>query len=173
MNEVINAIIHRRSCKSYLPDAVPQEILDRIIEAGLYAASAMNRQSPIILCVTDKETRDKLNALNSKYDAQNRAEPFYGAPVVLVVLFEKSYATGVYDGSLVMGNMMLAASTLGVGSCWIHRAKQTFEDEEGKEILRSLGLEGEYEGVANCVIGYPKVLNTNIPPRREGRVYRI
>ena len=174
MNEVMKAMIERRSCKKYIPDKmVPQEMVEQIVEAGLYAASAMNRQSPIILAVTEKETRDKLSQLNSKYDPQNRPDPFYGAPVVLVVLARKDAVTGVYDGSLVMGNMMLAAHTLGIGNCWIHRAKETFEDEEGIALLRSLGLEGEYEGIANCVLGYPEVLRTDIPPRREGRVYRI
>lgn len=173
MNDVIQAMIERRSCKKYKPDMVPQELVEQVIEAGLYAASAMNRQSPIIVAVTEKETRDKLSGLNAKYDVQKRPDPFYGAPVVLVVLAEKNAGTGVYDGSLVMGNMMLAAHALGIGSCWIHRAVPVFEDEEGIAILRSLGLEGEYEGIAHCVLGYPEVLRTDIPPRRENRVYRI
>ncbi len=174
MNEVIRNIITRRSCKKYDPDIpVPQELVDQIIEAGLYAASAMGTQCPKILAVTDKTVRDRISALNSRYDAQKRPDPFYGAPVVLVVLVEKSYGTRVYDGSLVMGNMMLAAHSLGVGNCWIHRAREVFDDEEGKAILRAAGMEGEYEGIANLVLGYPKVINTNIPARREGRVFRV
>ena len=171
MNEILSAIKERRSCKSFKPDAVPDEIIEQIVEAGLYAASGMGLQSPIILAVTDKETRDKLSALNSKYDFRHRPDPFYGAPVVLVVLGDKSVPTYVYDGSLVMGNMMLAAHSLNVGSCWIHRAKETFEDEEGKALLRELGIEGEFEGIANCVIGYPTADNSKIPPRKDSRVF--
>lgn len=171
MNEILKAIKERRSCKSYKPDMVPDEIIEQIVEAGLFAASGMGLQSPIILAVSDKETRDKLSALNSKYDFKHRPDPFYGAPVVLVVLANKSVPTYIYDGSLVVGNMMLAAHALGVGSCWIHRAKETFEDEEGKALLEELGIEGDFEGIANCVIGYPTVENNKIPPRNEDRVY--
>lgn len=171
MNEILKAIKERRSCKSYKPDMVPDEIIEQIVEAGLFAASGMGLQSPIILAVSDKETRDKLSALNSKYDFKHRPDPFYGAPVALVVLANKSVPTYIYDGSLVVGNMMLAAHSLGVGSCWIHRAKETFEDEEGKAILEELGIEGDFEGIANRVIGYPTVENNKIPPRNEDRVY--
>lgn len=174
MNEMINAIIGRRSCKSFKPDMIPQQDIDQIIEAGLYAASGMNAQSPIIVAVTDRETRDKLSALNRKYDARNRPDPFYGAPVVLVVLAPKSIPTYLYDGSLVMGNLMLAAHSLGVGSCWIHRAKETFEDPEGQEILKKLGIAGDYEGIGNCVLGIPAVERAaHAPERKQNRVYRI
>lgn len=172
MNEILKAIKERRSCKSFKSDAVPDEIIDKIVEAGLFAASGVGLQSPIIIAVTDKETRDKLSALNSKYDLKHRPDPFYGAPAILVVLADKSVPTYVYDGSLVMGNMMLAAHSLDIGSCWIHRAKETFEDEEGKAILKDLGIEGDFEGIANCVIGYPTVPNNKIPPRKENRVFK-
>lgn len=172
MNEILKAIKERRSCKSFKPDAVSDEIIDKIVEAGLFAASGIGMQSPIILAVTDKEVRDKLCALNSKYDQKHRPDPFYGAPAILVVLADKSVPTYVYDGSLVMGNMMLAAHSLDIGSCWIHRAKETFEDEEGKAILKDLGIEGDFEGIANCVIGYPTVPNNKIPPRKENRVFK-
>ena len=94
-------------------------------------------------------------------------DPFYGAPVVLVVLADKSRPTYLYDGSLVMGNLMLAAHSLGLGSCWIHRAKETFEREEGKAILKELGIEGDYEGIGNCVIGYAK------EPAKEAAPYWV
>ena len=154
-NEVIEAIMNRRSCKSYLPDAVPQEIIDQVIEAGLYAANG----------------RDKIEALNSTYLPKG-GTPFYGAPAVLIVLGDKSAPTYVYDGSLAMGNMMLAAQALGVGSCWSHRAKQVFDSEEGKEILASLGVEGDYEGIGNLVLGYPAGEPKQAAPRREGRVFK-
>lgn len=173
MNDIIKAIIERRSCKNYKPDAVPQEIIEQIIEAGLFAASGQGKQTPIVLAVSDKETRDKIAEINSKYHPLHPADPFYGAPVVLVVLAPKDAGTGVCDGSLVIGNMMLAAHSLEMGSCWIHRAKETFADEEGKEILKKAGLEGEYVGIGNCIIGYSAVPNPPVIPRKEKRVYRI
>lgn len=173
MNEILTAIRERRSCKSFKSDMVPTEIIDQIIEAGLFAASGMGMQSPIILAVTDKAVRDKLSELNSKYDFRHRPDPFYNAPVVLVVLADKSIPTYQYDGSLVMGNMLLAAHSLGMGSCWIHRAKETFEDDDGKAILKELGICGNYEGIANCVIGYPTVQNDKIPTRKDNRVFKI
>ena len=173
MNEVISNIITRRSCKKYKPDMVPVEIIDQVIEAGLYAASGMGRQSPVILAVTDKETREILSRLNHKYDPQKRPDPFYGAPVVLAVLAPKDISTYLYDGSLVLGNMLLAAHSLGIGSCWIHRAKETFEDPEGQAMLRSLGIEGDYEGIGNCILGYPEFVRQDAPPRKENRVFRM
>ena len=143
MNETMNALLTRRSCRSYKSDPIPQEVLERILEAGTYAPTAMGRQSPIIIAVTNREMRDRLSAMNAAVmGSQN--DPFYGAPVVLVVLADKSVGTYLYDGSLVLGNLMLAAHAEGLGSCWIHRAKEEFESAEGKQILRDLGVEGEY-----------------------------
>ncbi|MBQ4132569.1 MAG: nitroreductase [Desulfovibrionaceae bacterium] len=173
MNEILNAIIARRSCKNYSAEMIPRETLEQIIEAGLFAASGMGLQCPIVIAVTDKNLRDKLSALNSKYDFKHREDPFYGAPVVLAVLADKSVDTGLYDGSLVIGNMMLAAHSLGIGSCWIHRAKEVFEDEEGQKILKELGIEGEYEGVGNCVLGYAAEARPAVIPRKENRVFRV
>ncbi len=174
MNDAIKNMLTRRSCKDFKPDMPPGEIIDQIIEAGLYAPSGMNRQESIIIAVTDKATRDKLSKLNSKYDFAHRPDPFYNAPVVLAVLASKNVPTAVYDGSLVMENLMLAAHSLGVGSCWIHRAKEVFEDPEGREILEKLGISAdEYVGVGNCVIGWPdKEIETD-KPRKDGRVYHI
>ena len=172
MNEVIKNILTRRSCKKYSPDPVPQELIDQVVEAGLYAPNGMRLQSPIILAVSDKELRDALSALNAKYDPMKRPDPYYGAPVVLSVLVKTDCPTAVEDGSLVMENMMLAAHSLGLGSCWIHRAKPVFEDPEGKEILAKLGVEGEYRGIANMALGYWGCEVPEAAPRREGRVYR-
>ncbi len=174
MNDIIKNMLTRRSCKGFKPDMPPGEIIDQIIEAGLYAPSGMNRQESIIIAVTDKAIRDKLSKLNSKYDFAHRPDPFYNAPVVLAVLASKNVPTAVYDGSLVMENLMLAAHSLGVGSCWIHRAKEVFEDPEGREILERIGIDpDEYVGVGNCVIGWPdKEIETD-KPRKDGRVYHI
>ena len=172
MNDVLKNIIDRRSIQKYKPDAVPAELIDKICEAGSYAANGRGLQAPIILAVTDKEMRDKLSKLNAAVMGADN-DPFYGAPVVLVVLADKSVGTYIYDGSLVIGNMMLAANSLGLGSCWIHRAKQVFESEEGKEILASLGIEGEWEGIGNCIIGYADGEAPAAKPRKENWVYKI
>lgn len=172
MNEVLKAIKERRSTKNFKSDMVPMEIIDQICEAGKWAACGKGAQAGMIVAVTDKETRDKLSHLNAAVMGAD-TDPFYGAPVVLVVLADKSVPTYVYDGSLVMGNLMLAAHSLSVGSCWIHRAKQVFDSEEGKAILASLGVEGEWEGVGNCVIGYPAGEPKEPKPRKENWVYKI
>lgn len=173
MNETLHLIKTRRSTKKFKSDPVPRDLLDQVIEAGTWAATGKNAQAPIILAVTNKELRDKLSAWNAKVLGAE-IDPFYGAPVVLVVLAKKDVFTHVYDGSLVMGNLMLAAHALGLGSCWIHRAREMFETEEGKDLLKSLGVEGEYEGVGNCVLGYPADGYTSPErPRKENWVYRV
>ena len=171
-NTVLNAIKTRRSIRKYKSDMIPGEILDQIIEAGTYAATGMNRQSPIIVAVTDRETRDRFSRLNGEIMGTD-SDPFYGAPVVLIVLADKSSRNYIYDGSLVMGNLMLAAHALGIGSCWIHRAKQEFERPEGKEILKSLGIEGDYEGIGHCILGYVDGEYPEAAERKKDWVYRI
>ena len=173
-NTVIDAMIERRSVKKYKPDMVPLDLINEVVKAGVYAASGMNKQSPIIIAVTDKELRGKLSALNAKIGGwKPDFDPFYNAPVVLIVLADKNIATHVYDGSLVIGNMMLAAHSLGLGSCWIHRAKEEFEMPEGKELLKSLGIEGEYEGIGHCVIGYADCEASKPLERRDNRVFYV
>ena len=172
MTEVIKSIKSRRSVKSYKPDPVPTELLDAVLEAGTYAPTGRNMQSPIIIAVTDKTVRDRLAKLNAAVMGVD-SDPFYGAPAVLVVLADKSRNTYLYDGSLVMENLMLAAHSLGLGSCWIHRAKEVFEGDEGKALLASLGIEGDYEGIGNCIIGYPDKLPAEQKPRKDNYVYKI
>lgn len=172
--DAIENLLTRRSVKGYKPDPVPKEVIEKIVQAGTYAATGRNLQSPIILAVTNRQVRDELSKLNAKIlGMPEGSDPFYGAPVVLVVLADKNCRTRVYDGSLVMGNLMLAAHALGVGSCWIHRARETFESEEGKALLKKLGVEGEYEGVGNCVLGYPKGELPAAKPRKEKWVYYV
>ena len=172
MSETKNNIKTRRSIRKYKNDMIPKDIIDKIIEAGTYAPSGMNRQPAIIVVITNKTTRDKLSKLNAKILGNEKIDPFYGAPVVLVVLADKKQSSYIYDGSLVMGNLMLAAHSLDIGSCWIHRAKEVFETEEGKEILNSLGIKGEYEGIGNCILGYTDE-KPIASPRKENYVYRI
>ena len=172
MSDVLETIKSRRSIRKYKSDMVPQDKLEKIIEAGTYAATGMGKQSPIIVAVTNKELRDKLSAMNAKIMGTN-TDPFYGAPVVLIVLADKSRPTYLYDGSLVMGNLMLEADAQGVGSCWIHRAKEEFESEEGKEILKSLGIEGDYEGIGHCVLGFADGPAPKAAPRKDSYVYYV
>lgn len=167
------AILKRRSCKKYKSDAVPTELIDKVITAGLYAASGLNRQAPIIIAVTDKATRDALAAQNAAIMGKSDFDPFYNAPAVLVVLADKACNTYIYDGSLALGNMMLAAEECGLGSCWIHRAKEEFESEEGKAFLAKLGIEGDYEGIGHLILGYSDQGEKEAPPRKENRVYRV
>lgn len=171
-NEIIKAIEERRSIKKYKPDPVPHDVLERIIHAGTYAATGRNLQSPIIIAVTDKLLRDKLSKMNADIMGVD-IDPFYGAPAVLVVLADRSVSTHVYDGSLVMGNLMLAAHSEGLGSCWIHRAKEEFDSEQGKEILRELGINGDYEGIGHCVLGYADCEAPLPAPRKSGYVYYV
>lgn len=172
MNTTLNDILTRRSVRKYKSDMVSEELIRQIVEAGSYAATGMGKQSPIILAVTNQEIRDQLSRINGKIMGTD-SDPFYGAPVVLVVLADKNRPTHVYDGSLVMGNLMLAAHALGLGSCWIHRAKETFETEEGKALLKQLGIECDYEGIGNCILGYSDEPAKDPVPRKSDYIHYV
>ena len=169
MKDLLECMKSRKSVKKYKDTPVEKELLDKIIEAGLYAPSGRNLQAPIIISVTNKQVRDELSKLNAKIMGAEGSDPFYGAPAVLIVLADKNVSTYVYDGALVMENMMLAAHALGLGACWIHRAKQAFELPEGKAILEKLGIAGDYEGIGHCVVGYADM----IPPEKERKANRV
>ena len=174
--DAIQNMLSRRSIRGYKPDMVPQEIIDKILEAGTYAPTGRGMQSPIILAVTNKELRDRLSVMNAKFMWKDATfDPFYGAPVVLIVLANKERPTYLYDGSLVMANLMLAASSLGVGSCWIHRARQEFDSEQGKELLKKWGLPETLRGVGHCILGYPAENAYAKPrsPRKDGYIVKI
>ena len=171
LNETLELMQTRRSVRDFKPDMVPEDILDKIIEAGLWAASGRNRQSPIIIKVTDKSVRDRLCRLNAEIMGTD-SDPFYGAPAVLIVLADKNAPTYLYDGSLVMGNLMNAAFSLGVDSCWIHRAREVFQTEEGKALMKKWGLGEEYIGIGNCILGYGDKPLPQAKPRKEGFVIR-
>ncbi len=174
MNKTIEDMIERRSCRKYKTDMVDRDKINEIINAGLYAASGRGKQGTIIIAVTNEILRDKLSESNRKIGGWDEGfDPFYGAPVVLIVLAEKSNPTAIYDGSLVMGNLMLAAHSLGVGSCWIHRAKEEFETEDYKEFLKTLGVETEYEGIGHCILGYPAETFAIPPKRKDDRVFFV
>ena len=172
MSETLENIKTRRSIRQFKDTPVPKELIEKICEAGTYAPTGMGKQSPIIVAVTNPTVRNKLSKLNVAI-MNGTNDPFYGAPVVLVVLADKERGTYLYDGSLVMGNMMLAAHDLGLGSCWIHRAKEVFESEESKALLKEWGIEGDYEGIGNCIIGYPDGKEPVAKPRKSDYVYYI
>lgn len=174
MNEVIKNIKTRHSVRKFKSDPVEKSLIAEITDAGLYAASGMNRQSPIIIAVTNRELRDRLMKMNAAVMGRDGTDPFYGAPVILVVLAKKDAPTHVYDGSLVLGNMMLAAHSLGLSTCWIHRAKEEFESEEGKALLKKWGIEGDYAGIGHCILGYAaEGGEAPAKPRKEDYVVRV
>ncbi len=168
----MDVILTRSSVKKYTDKPVPAELIDKVIEAGLAAASGRNMQAPIIVAVTNKEIRDALSAANAAVMGAS-GDPFYNAPVVLVVLADKAAHTYVYDGSLALGNMMLAAHDLGLGSCWIHRAREVFEQPEWQRWLRSIGITAEVEGIGNLVLGYPDGDLPTPKERKGGRVFKV
>ena len=174
MNETLKVLETRRSCRNFKPDMVNEDDLKAIIKAGTYAATGMGKQSPVIIAVTDKATRDAISAANAKIAGMPQgADPFYGAPVILIVLAKKDVVTHVYDGALVMGNLMNAAESLGVASIWIHRAKEEFESDIGKNILAKLGIADEYEGIGHCALGYAAGPANDPAPRKSDYVYYI
>ena len=174
MNETLKVLESRRSCRSFKPNMVNEEDLKAIIKAGTYAATGMGKQSPIIIAVTDKQLRDELSEENRKIGGwQEGFDPFYGAPVILIVLADKYVPTYVYDGSLVMSNLMNAAESLGVANIWIHRAKEEFESDFGKNILKKLGIEGDHEGIGHCALGYADKPTNEAAPRKDNYVYYI
>lgn len=174
MENALELMRSRRSIRSYKPDMPPREALEQIIEAGLYAASGKGLQTAVIVAVTDRALRDRLMEMNRRIGGWKEGfDPFYGAPALLLVLADKSSPNCVYDGSLAMGNMMLAAHALGLGSCWINRAKEEFDSDEGKAILRELGIEGDFEGIGHCIVGYPEGPAPEAKPRKDGRVYWV
>ena len=171
--ELFEALKGRRSVRGYKDEQIKDEELNAILEAGEYAATGMAKQSPIMIVVQDKETISKLSKMNAKIMGNENVDPFYGAPTVVIVLADKNRPTCVEDGSSVIGNLMNAAYGLGLGSCWIHRAKEEFEREEGKALLKKWGVEGDYIGVGHCVLGYAKEPLKPAAPRKDGYVVRV
>lgn len=173
MNETLNVLETRRSCRNFDKEKMLSDAdIQAIVKAGTYAATGMGKQSPIILAVTNKELRDQLSKENAKIMGVN-TDPFYGAPVILIVLANTAVPTYKYDGSLVMGNLMNAAESLGINSIWIHRAKEEFESDFGKKILADLGIEGSFEGIGHCALGYAAAPLNAPAARKENYVYYL
>ncbi len=168
--DALEMLKSRRSCRSFDGKPITDEELNTILEAGMYAPTGMGKQSPVMVAVTDKETIKQLSKMNAAVMGAD-IDPFYGAATVIIVLADKSIPTYIYDGSLVMGNLMNAAEAIGVQSCWIHRAKEEFESAEGKELLKKWGIKGDYEGIGHCVLGH----GVKVPAksRKDGYIYRV
>ena len=169
--EAMQNLLERRSIRKYKDTQIPDALLDQVLEAGLYSPSGMNTQNIIMAAVRDKETRDQLSKMNAAVMGRD-TDPFYGAPCVIVVLGDAEAYPAVENGSLVLGNLMNAAHAVGLGSCWIHRARQMFETGEGKALLRSWGLKDTLVGIGNCILGYPDE-EPEARPRLEGRIVKV
>lgn len=173
MKETLQDIKTRRSCRKFQSRQITDEELNAILEAGTWAATGRGCQSPIMVVVQDRATIDKLSKMNAAILGVN-SDPFYGAPTVVIVLADRARPTFREDGTLVLGNLMLAAHAVGVSSCWIHRAREVFESEEGQAMLRSWGIKGDYVGIGHCVLGYAAE-NGEAPaaPRKDNYIIRV
>lgn len=169
MNETIKNLVERRSCRNYKSEQIKDEELSEILKAGEYAPTGMGMQSPKMIVLQNKETIQRLSKLNAKVMGRD-IDPFYSAPTVIVVLADKTKNTYIEDGSLVLGNLMNAAHSLGIGSCWIHRAKEEFETEEGQELLKEWNITDNYVGIGHCILGYPNVPLQEPKPRKDDYV---
>ena len=171
-NQTIELMKTRRAIKSFNDQPVTEEQLDAILEAGIWAASGRGKQAPVSVAVTDPEIVSWMSKTNAGLMGGS-GDPFYGSKCVVVVFTDGELFTGVEDGSLVIGNMMLAAHSLGVGSCWIHRAKEVFETPEGRQLMKKWGVPDSYVGVGNCVLGFWDGEYPGLKPRREGRIIKV
>ena len=172
MNETIKTLMGRRSIRKFKPAQIKEEELNTILNAGMYAPSGANQQSALLVVIQDKETLKKLSVMNAAVLGKDM-DPYYGAPTLILVFADKSKITPIEDGSLALGNMFNAAASLGIGSCWVHRTKQMFETQEGKEFLKKWGVTGDYIGVGSCILGYPEGEHPKAAPRKDNFVIRV
>ena len=166
MNETLNVLETRRSVRAFDPSRMPtDQLISEVVKAGEYAPTGRGMQSPRIVVITNKAVRDRLSQLNAEVMGVT-SDPFYGAPVILLVLADRSRPTYLNDGSLVMGNLMNAAHAVGLGSCWIHRAREVFASEEGKQLLAQWGITDDYEGIGHVALGYALNEPAQAKPRK-------
>ena len=171
--EALKVMETRRSCRAYKPEQITEEELQAVLRAGTYAPTGRGRQAPIIVAVQDRETIGTLSKMNAAILGNPEADPFYGAPTPLIVLADKSIPTWFYDGCCVMDNLLNAAEAAGLGACWIHRAKEEFASDEGKAMLAKWGIEGDYEGIGHCVLGYREGDKPEAAARKDNYVYYV
>ena len=171
-NQVLEALKNRRSIRKYKIEQIKDEELNAVLEAGTYAPTGTGTQSPLMVVVQDKGTIARLSKMNAAFTADPDGDPFYGAPTVVIVLADSTNRNGFADGCLVMGNLMNAAYSIGLGSCWINRAREMFDTAEGRKMLRGWGVEDKYVGVGSCILGYADCPHPEAKPRKEGYVIR-
>lgn len=172
MNEAMKNLLERRSVRGYKKDLVPAEVLDEILEAGKYAPSGMGQQKTLMVITQKPELVAKLSKMNADVMGA-KSEPFYGAPTVVIVFADSEQGTCVENGSLVMGNLMNAAHAVGVDSCWIHRAREVFDSEEGKALKAEWGVPESYIGIGHCVLGYRSGEYPEAKARKDGFVIKV
>lgn len=168
---MLEIIKQRRACRKFSSKPVEQEKIKEVVEAGLLAPTGRNLQTPVVIAISDKKTRDELMKINRKIMGIEGIDPFYGAPTVLLVIANKQ-GISIHDGAACIENMLLEATNQGLGSCWIHRAKEEIELPEVRKLLSFTGLDFDnYVGVGHVIIGYPD--NYQAPPKviKEGRVF--
>ena len=157
----------RRSCRSYKPDQITDEQLNVVLEAGTYAPTSRGLQSPFIVAVQNDALKERLAKMNAEVMGVT-TNPYYDAPTYVLVFVPEDAPNGVQDASLVLENMMLAAHAQGLGSCWIHREREMFATEEGKELMRQWGLPEGLIGIGALSVGYPDGEPSPAKPRKEG-----
>lgn len=175
MNEVLECLKTRRSCRAFTSEMPSREAIATVCEAGTYAPTGHGKQSPLIVAVTNREMRNRLSALNAEamrriHPVPDGFDPFYGAPVVLMVLADRTVPTHMYDGCSVIANLLNAAHACGLASCWVHRAKEVVESNEGRALMRELGIGDEYVGVDHVILGYPAKEIAAAAPRKADYV---
>jgi nitroreductase len=172
MNETMTTLLNRRCIRKYKTEQISDEELNAVLEAGKYAPSGANQQSALFIVVQDPETMKVISKMNQAI-VEEDSDPYYGAPTVILALADTTKVTPVEDATLALGNMLNAAYSLGLASCWVHRTRQMFESEEGKALLRKWGVEGDFIGVGSCILGYPEGEHPQAAPRKDDFVVMV
>lgn len=172
-SEILRIMKERRSIRKYKPEQIEQEKLDAVLEAGMYAPTGAGRQGIKIIAVQSPENVKKVDELNAKVLNRADVHPYYGAPIVLLVLATEDAMTPELDGAAVCMNMLNTAYAMGLGSCWIHRCREMFELEEGKALLKQWGIEENLKGIASMALGYADCSNPAAAPRKADYVIRV
>jgi len=193
VNPVLEAIKARRAIRRYTQEQIPEGILQEIITAGLYAPSAGGRQSATLVVCQNREINDALGRINRQAFAARASSArfkvsseqpsiaddpgipsaFYGAPTVITLFAPRGMENGLADCCVMAENIMLAAHSVGIGSCLVARGASTFATEEEQRLLRAWAIDPGYEPALHVVLGYRDGEAPHAKPRREGRVVRI
>jgi len=173
MNEVVRVLKERRSIRKYQEKQITEGELNTILECGVHAPSGKNKQSSLIVVIQNRELISKIAKINGSFVNKVGLNPFYDAPTLIIVFGDKNISTYKEDGSAIITNMINAAYSIGVSSCWIHRAKETFETDEGKKMMEEWGISSDYEGIGNCVLGYADCEIPKPFPRKDNYIIRV